>query len=117
MAESYRQAVKLDGERFCTTFHPYDLGIIGVISQALIPGIAKATQTLKYTSGKEVEKDLSAWPERYGITAELYKLNVSVITTSSQNLKRQVDMPPGLLGSFRQVQISCGYSTKRNPVR
>ncbi len=74
----------LVNEKFCTPLQPYEFGIIDAISQALLPGIAKATHTVKYTNGNRKEIDLSAWPERYGIIAELYKRNISTSTSSDQ---------------------------------
>ncbi|KAL8672749.1 MAG: hypothetical protein Q9168_002803 [Polycauliona sp. 1 TL-2023] len=39
--DSYRKAIKLDADQFSTNFSPYDVGIIGAISQTLLPGVAK----------------------------------------------------------------------------
>jgi len=54
--ESYRKASKLDASTFSTDFCPYEVGIIDVIGQALLP---------KSPGGSQ------------GIRAELYKLNVN----------------------------------------
>jgi hypothetical protein len=53
--ESYRKASKLDTSAFSTNFCPYEVGIIDVIGQALLPKVPSSSQ---------------------GIRAELYKLNV-----------------------------------------
>lgn len=57
---AHKQGAKLDSDQFCTTFNPYEIGIIDAISQALIPGVAKATQTWKYKSDKEEIQDMAA---------------------------------------------------------
>lgn len=54
--ESYRKATKLDPSLFSTNFCPYEIGIIDVIGQTLLPRGGNSSQ---------------------GIRAELYKLNVS----------------------------------------
>ena len=64
--ESYRKAVKLDSSQFSTNFSPYDLGIIGAITQTMLPCIGQ----IKDKAG---EKTLD---ECQGVIAELYKLNV-----------------------------------------
>lgn len=56
--ETYRKALKMDTEKFATTFNPYELGIIDTISQVLLPNVP----------GADVHR---------GVRAELYKLNVS----------------------------------------
>jgi hypothetical protein len=53
--ETYRKASKLDTSDFSTNFCPYEVGIIDVIGQALLPNDSREFQ---------------------GIRAELYKLNV-----------------------------------------
>lgn len=35
--ESYRRALKMDTSAFCSTFNPYELGIIDTIAQLLLP--------------------------------------------------------------------------------
>jgi hypothetical protein len=59
--KSYRDAVKLDPERFCTSFHPADFGIIDTIEQMLLPRI---------NDPHNDELQLRR------VRAELYKLNV-----------------------------------------
>jgi hypothetical protein len=59
--ESYRKASKMDTSAFSTNFCPYELGIIDVVGQALLPKHPGSSQ---------------------GIRAELYKLNVSLKTPS-----------------------------------
>lgn len=39
--EEYRKAGKLDREKFCVDFHPYDYRIVDAIAQTLLPGIGK----------------------------------------------------------------------------
>ncbi|KAG6360974.1 hypothetical protein INS49_009193 [Diaporthe citri] len=56
--ETYRKALKLDTNKFASTFNPYECGIIDGIAQVLLPSTP--------------ESDL-----RRGVRAELYKLNVS----------------------------------------
>jgi hypothetical protein len=53
--ESYRMASKLDTFEFSTNFWPYEVSIIDVIGQTLLPRLPRSSQ---------------------GIRAELYKLNV-----------------------------------------
>ena len=65
--ESYRRASKLDSTQFSTNFSPYELGIIGVIAQTLLPGIVGS---LARESGGRT------FVENLGVVAELYKLNV-----------------------------------------
>lgn len=55
--ESYRKAGKIDEDKFCTNFNPYEHGIMDAVTQALVQ------------SG-------DAHPGLRGIRAELYKLNV-----------------------------------------
>jgi hypothetical protein len=59
--ESYRKASKMDTSAFSTNFCPYELGIIDVVGQALLPKHPGYSQ---------------------GIRAELYRLNVSLKTSS-----------------------------------
>lgn len=61
--ETYRQALKMDTNRFASTFNPYESGIIDGIAQVLLPSTP--------------ESDL-----RRGVRAELYKLNVSLLLGS-----------------------------------
>lgn len=58
--ETYRKALKMDTDKFATTFNPYECGIIDAIAQALLPSTP--------------ESEL-----RRGVRAELYKLNVSFL--------------------------------------
>lgn len=57
--EAYRKATKMNPTQFCSTFNPYELGIIDTIAQVLLPHAASA----------------DAWHIR-SVRAELYKLNV-----------------------------------------
>jgi hypothetical protein len=59
--KSYRDAVKLDPESFCSSFHPADFGIIDTIEQMLLPHI---------NDPRNEELQLRR------VRAELYKLNV-----------------------------------------
>jgi hypothetical protein len=77
--ESYRKASKMDTSAFSTNFCPYELGIIDVIGQTLLPKSPRSCQ---------------------GIRAELYKLNVSpklhrdtaiVMLTSARSTKLLLD--------------------------
>jgi hypothetical protein len=63
--ESYRKASKLDTSAFSTNFCPYEVGIIDVIGQALLPKVPSSSQ---------------------GIHAELYKLNVRCSSLFSTHL-------------------------------
>ena len=65
--EAYRKAAKLDSSQFSTNFNPHDVGIIDVITQTLLPGIAKPFPDTE-----------SIWEEHLGVIAELYKLNVCI---------------------------------------
>ncbi|KAK7409295.1 hypothetical protein QQX98_008535 [Neonectria punicea] len=69
--ENYRKASKLDPSKFATNFCPYNVGIIDVVSQLLLPNPA---------SGKQ-----------RAIKAELYKLNV--YTGPSGHFRAHVDTP------------------------
>jgi hypothetical protein len=64
--QSYRQAVKLDIDQFCTSFSPHDFGIIDAISQTLLPEITQVPSDAR-----------TEFQEHWGVVAELYKLNVS----------------------------------------
>uniref|UniRef100_A0A8H7K6Z2 Fe2OG dioxygenase domain-containing protein n=1 Tax=Bionectria ochroleuca TaxID=29856 RepID=A0A8H7K6Z2_BIOOC len=69
--ESYRKASKLEPQNFSTNFCPYSTGIIGAISQLLLPNPKFADQRI--------------------IKAELYKLNV--YTGPSGHFRSHVDTP------------------------
>lgn len=61
--ETYRKAGKMDEEKFCTNFSPYEHGVIDMIVQALVHN--------NHTDG------------RYrGVRAELYKLNVGLLSST-----------------------------------
>ncbi|KAK9774386.1 putative 2og-fe oxygenase family protein [Seiridium cardinale] len=81
--ETYRKASKMDTTQFCTTFNPYELGIIDVIAQALLPTI-------------DTVKD----GNKRAVRAELYKLNV--YSGPSGRFKAHVDTPrsPDQFGSL-----------------
>lgn len=55
--ESYRKARKMDPSHFCSTFNPYEVGIVDTIAQALLPSMGHAQRARS-------------------VKAELYKLNV-----------------------------------------
>ncbi|KAN0098474.1 hypothetical protein V8E51_014137 [Hyaloscypha variabilis] len=74
--ETIRKAGKLESNEFSTSFNPYDFGIVDEIVQALLPSIGKASHT-----------------ERWGVVAELYKLNV--YSGPSGKFKSHVDTPRG----------------------
>ena len=65
--QSYRQAVKLDSDQFCTSFSPHDYGIMDAIAQTLVPEVAQVASGTTRTE----------FQEHWGVVAELYKLNVS----------------------------------------
>ncbi|KAL7775698.1 hypothetical protein CFE70_009542 [Pyrenophora teres f. teres 0-1] len=68
--KSYRKASKLDATQFSTDFCPYEVGIVDVVAQALLP----------------------KWPGDFqGIRAQLYKLNV--YQAPSGLFKPHVDTP------------------------
>ena len=52
----------MEAHQFSTNFNPYDYGIVNAVAQELLPGIVRA--------GKR------SAVERWGVVAELYKLNV-----------------------------------------
>lgn len=89
--EEIRKAGKLEATEFSTSFSPYDYGIVDAVAQALLPGIARP----------EVLTGENTSEEHWGVVAELYKLNVS---TSSNLMKRDSKVLPGLLSAIRQVQ-------------
>ncbi len=60
--EKIRKAGVLGSANFSTNFNPYDFGIMDAVAQKLLPGIARA--------GNQPPV------ERWGVVAELYKLNV-----------------------------------------
>ncbi|KAF2117252.1 hypothetical protein BDV96DRAFT_490085 [Lophiotrema nucula] len=70
--ESYRKATKLDPNSFSTDFCPYELGIVDVVAQALLPN----------KTGQD---------NYQGVRAELYKLNV--YKAPSGFFKAHVDTP------------------------
>ncbi|KAK7707276.1 hypothetical protein SLS63_013793 [Diaporthe eres] len=72
--ETYRKALKMDTNRFASTFNPYECGIIDGIAQVLLPSTP--------------ESDL-----RRGVRAELYKLNV--YSSPSGKFKPHIDTPRG----------------------
>ncbi|GKZ24416.1 hypothetical protein AbraIFM66951_010492 [Aspergillus brasiliensis] len=72
----YRRAGKLEPDRFLTSFHPADFGIIEIIEQILLPGINSETENpLQFRRLK----------------AELYKLNV--YSGPSGHFRKHVDTP------------------------
>jgi hypothetical protein len=77
--EKIRKAGKLEAYDFSTNFNPYDYGIVDTVAQELLPGIVRA--------GKQPAV------ERWGVVAELYKLNV--YSGPSGMFKPHVDTPRG----------------------
>ncbi|GKZ32611.1 hypothetical protein AbraIFM66950_002129 [Aspergillus brasiliensis] len=72
----YRRAGKLEPDRFLTSFHPADFGIIELIESILLPGISSQTENrLQFRKLK----------------AELYKLNV--YSGPAGHFKKHVDTP------------------------
>ena len=66
--ESYRKAGKLDRENFCSSFHPYDYGVVDAIAQTLLPNVRRMIED------KALMGAVNA--DHLGVIAELYKLNV-----------------------------------------
>ncbi|PGH03432.1 hypothetical protein AJ80_08680 [Polytolypa hystricis UAMH7299] len=81
----YRKAGKFDTDRFCTTFHPADFGILDTIEQLLLPSV---------NSPLENEVQFRR------VRAELYKLNV--YSGPSGLFQKHVDTPrsPNQFGSL-----------------
>ncbi|EEP81894.1 predicted protein [Uncinocarpus reesii 1704] len=82
---SYRHAGKLDADRFCSTFHPADFGILDSIEQTLLPNINSSQEnTLEFRR----------------VRAELYKLNI--YSGPSGLFRAHVDTPrsPDQFGSL-----------------
>lgn len=77
--EKIRKAGALAADFFSTNFNPYDFGIVDAVAQELLPGIVRA--------GKQPAV------ERWGVVAELYKLNV--YSAPSGMFKPHVDTPRG----------------------
>ncbi|KAI1419486.1 hypothetical protein F5Y12DRAFT_789007 [Xylaria sp. FL1777] len=71
--ESYRKASKLDPSRFASTFNPYELGIVDVVAQLLLPNLQDDSDS------------------RRGVRAELSKLNV--YSGPSGHFRAHVDTP------------------------
>ena len=74
MDESYRKASKLDSSQFSANFSPYDLGIVGVIAQTLLPGV---TGPLARGNGGRT------FVENWGVVAEMYKLSLFLLLLDS----------------------------------
>ena len=99
--ESYRKAVKLDNNQFCTSFNPHEVGIIDAIAQSILPAIAKPF------SDRESKHE-----EHLGVIAELYKLNVS--PPRIRRPKTHVTPCPASLLSAGLVRIIRSTSTCQN---
>jgi hypothetical protein len=78
--ETIRKADKLKSSGFSTSFNPDDFGIVDAIVQALLPSIVRPEGKASHT-------------ERWGVVAELYKLNV--YSGPSAKFKPHVDTPCG----------------------
>ncbi|KAL2277142.1 hypothetical protein FJTKL_00157 [Diaporthe vaccinii] len=72
--ETYRKALKMDTNKFASTFNPYECGIMDGIAQVVLPSTP--------------ESDL-----RRGVRAELYKLNV--YSSPSGKFKPHIYTPRG----------------------
>lgn len=57
--EAYRKALKMDTSEFCSTFNPYESGIVDTVAQVLLPSVIDSTRFR-------------------AVRAELYKLNASL---------------------------------------
>jgi hypothetical protein len=79
--ETYRKALKMDTDKFATTFNPYECGIIDGIAQALLPSTPQSEH-------------------RRGVRAELYKLNVSLPRSPAASLRLRVLIPIALRTSL-----------------
>lgn len=77
--ETVRKAGKLEAYKFSTNFNPYDYGIVDVVAQELLPGIVRA--------GRQ------PLINRWGVVAELYKLNVYSFPCGM--FKPHIDTPRG----------------------
>jgi hypothetical protein len=77
--DTVRKAGKLEASQFSTNFNPYDYGIVDTIAQQLLPSIVRA--------GRQPAVD------RWGVVAELYKLNV--YSGPSGMFKAHIDTPRG----------------------
>ncbi|KAF2847448.1 hypothetical protein T440DRAFT_520817 [Plenodomus tracheiphilus IPT5] len=93
--ETYRKALKLDTSKFSTNFCPYEVGIVDIIGQALLPQHPIASQ---------------------GVRAELYKLNI--YQAPSAFFKPHVDTPRSDLqfGSL-VVYLPCAHEGGQLVVR
>lgn len=77
--EKIRKAGAMDARSFSTNFNPYDFGIVDTVALELLPGIVRAGN--------------QSAVQRWGIVAELYKLNV--YSAPSGMFKPHVDTPRG----------------------
>lgn len=75
----FAKQARLAADSFSTNFNPYDFEIVDAVAQELLPGIVRA--------GKQPAV------ERWGVVAELYKLNV--YSAPSGMFKPHVDTPRG----------------------
>ncbi|KAF7574171.1 P4Hc domain containing protein [Pyrenophora tritici-repentis] len=95
MDETYRKASKLDTSEFSINFCPYEVGIIDVIGQALLPRLPNSSQ---------------------GILAKLYKLNV--YQAPSGLFKPHIDTPrSGLQFGSLVVCLPCPHEGGQLVVR
>ncbi|KAL7931711.1 oxidoreductase [Trichoderma chlorosporum] len=70
--KSYREALQMAPDAFCTDFDPYSLGIIDTVAQVLLPSVLDS-------------------PTHRSVRAELYKLNI--YSGPSGKFKPHVDTP------------------------
>ncbi|KAJ4159938.1 uncharacterized protein LMH87_007873 [Akanthomyces muscarius] len=79
--ETYRKALKMNPDAFCSTFDPYSTGIIDIVAQMLLPSFGHSTT-------------------RRAVDAKLYKLNI--YSGPSGMFKAHVDTPrsPTQFGSL-----------------
>jgi hypothetical protein len=77
--EAVRKAGKLEAHEFSTNFNPYDYGIVDTVARELMPVLVRA--------GRQPAVD------RWGVIAELYKLNV--YSGPSGMFRPHIDTPRG----------------------
>lgn len=95
--ETYRKALKMDTDKFASTFNPYECGIIDGIAQVLLPSTPESDH-------------------RRGVRAELYKLNVSD-PLGRPSTALLTDENSGLLQPIWQVQTAYRHPSGQHPVR
>lgn len=99
---NYRMAGKLDPEKFASSFHPADFGILENVEQILLPS---------------VRTDLENCLQHRKITAHLYKLNVILSINFFYNSCNAKLVLTGLLWAIRPLSQTCRYPTFTEPDR